>query len=280
LIGAQKAGTTALAACLFGSGVCHGRILPGEPGFYFKEAHFFNIPSRFAQGADFYASRFQHCKREGLIMDATPNTLTEAQRVHSVYQACGQARRAALKIIVILRNPIERELSLYKHALRDHGGANADSWSQHLLLDSDGSVKSFDNFTQGTLRKTHELWTDDVSHSFGFYARHLKQWFDAFDRSQILVLSYDELNADPPKTLGRLEGFLNVKIKITPHRLNIPLKTSIVPLTCTVRQRLEQLFFQVNEELYRLLEQYPGTIFEQRPFPRFKQVSCIEGLGH
>ena len=102
LIGAQKAGTTSLAQWMFDSGdVCSAKVFPNEPDFYNKETHFFNEQKRYEQGIEFYAKRFEHCskgnwkwwqlfqpgskKKSSYIMDATPNTLLHAKKVHGIY---------------------------------------------------------------------------------------------------------------------------------------------------------------------------------------------------
>ena len=101
LIGAQKAGTTSLAQWMFDSGdVCSAKVFPNEPDFYTKETHFLNEQKRYEQGIEFYAKRFEHCskgnwkwwqlfqsgskKKSSYIMDATPNTLLHAKKVHTL----------------------------------------------------------------------------------------------------------------------------------------------------------------------------------------------------
>ena len=97
LIGAQKAGTSAIADWLFEQGgFQRPRVFQGEPRYYSKEVHFFDIDSRFHQGLEFYAKRFQpppqnpkavsgqadeyfQKKTNSIVptrmMDATPDTL-------------------------------------------------------------------------------------------------------------------------------------------------------------------------------------------------------------
>lgn len=76
LIGAQKAGTTAISEWMFGSGsVCKARVFDNEPSFYRKEVTFFNHARRYREGHLFYAKRFEHCsKNYTLSMDATIQT--------------------------------------------------------------------------------------------------------------------------------------------------------------------------------------------------------------
>ena len=88
IIGAQKAGTSAIADWLFESGgFSRPLVFDGEPFYYSKEVHFFDDGARFHQGVDFYAKRF----KGGRTMDATPDTLPSAKRVLDTYEAAGQA---------------------------------------------------------------------------------------------------------------------------------------------------------------------------------------------
>lgn len=55
------------------------------------------------------------------MMDATPNTFDNAERVHEIYslpEAQGMLKK--VKLIVILRDPIDRELSAYNHKVFDY----------------------------------------------------------------------------------------------------------------------------------------------------------------
>ena len=60
LIGAQKAGTSIIADCLFKhGGFSRPNVFDGEPHFYNKEVHFFYLDERYCKGANFYRKRFE-----------------------------------------------------------------------------------------------------------------------------------------------------------------------------------------------------------------------------
>ena len=89
LIGAQKAGTSAIGGCLLKNGVCRLEVFKGELHYYAKEVQFFDQKRRYEQGLEFYAKRYQHCNSSTFAMDATPNTLSFPEHVESVYRAAG-----------------------------------------------------------------------------------------------------------------------------------------------------------------------------------------------
>jgi hypothetical protein len=275
LIGAQKAGTSAIADWLFDhGGFERPQVMRGEPWFYSKEVHFFDSVERYQQGVDFYARRFLNASR---TLDATPDTLPFAERVRSIYEQAGGGQVDTVKFIVILRDPIARELSLYNHLAFDCRHLKPEertSWHDQVLNKSDASIISFEEFVQ--TRSIPALQQDTgpgQSTRHSLYARHLRKWFDCFDRRQILILSYNELCTDPTRVQQRIHQFLGFQLpSIAFRRSNSndnDFKIKGHPPKAT--QALQSVLAPENRELYRLLESCPGPLMEQRPFPRFPE---------
>ncbi|CAJ1950824.1 unnamed protein product [Cylindrotheca closterium] len=272
LIGAQKAGTSAIADWLFDhGGFSRPNVFDGEPSFYSKEVHFFDIDHRYCKGPMFYGERFDGC--DGV--DATPDTLQFAERVHNCYKAAGGNQMRLVKIMVILREPILRELSLYNHLAHDCRFlplSERTSW-QEQVLDDDGDIMSFDDFVaQVSLPGLATKSDSGRSSRHGLYAAHLNQWFELFDRSQILVLSYQELQENPRSLQQRIQKFLGREIpgelkransNDHDHKVRLPSKKALALLV--------DIFESENEKLYGLLEANPGPSMEQRPFLRFSK---------
>jgi len=276
LIGAQKAGTTAIATWLYNGGFRRPKVFDGEPHHYRKEVHFFDLEWRYKQGIHFYADRFKNSTHNlqefSLTLDATPNTLPFAERVRTTYEAAGGGQAHTVKIIVILREPISRELSLYNHlafACRNFAPNERTTW-HNQVVNEDGSIMSFDDFILQKSVPSLERESDQDR----LYAKHLQKWFKLFDRGQILILSYDELQNQPKQLQERLETFLGCKIpgelprsnsKDSEHKVLLP-----TPAASKAIETLRGIFTPLNEELYELLESNPGQNMEQRPFPRFE----------
>ena len=106
-----------LAAWLHKNQVCSAKLFENEPTYFRKEVHYFGNKHRFVQGVNFYAKRFEDCYNAGeqFAMDATPATLYCAKQVYETYMEAGGNQAAKLKMILILRDPASRELSLYNH---------------------------------------------------------------------------------------------------------------------------------------------------------------------
>jgi hypothetical protein len=276
IIGAQKAGTSDVAKWLFDGGYCRPLVFDDEPWYYSKEAHFFDIDWNYNRGLGYYASRFRDDEQPAL--DATPDTLAFAQRVRDTYELAGDDQVNKLKIIVILRDPVFRELSLYNHmayACRNLDQSELSDWHKQVAR-SDGTIMTFNEFVREVTMPA--LATNEVqdlgkgrSSRHGLYANHLKEWFRLFNRNQILVLSYDELCKAPETVQDRIQRFLertisgNLQEKINSNDS----QDKVLAPSTEARQCIESIMKPHNELLYQLLEENPGSSMEQRPFPRF-----------
>ena len=89
-----------------------------------------------------------------------------------------------MKIVVCLRDPIERAYSEYR-----------------FLKFSRGAI--WNNLEQGIQEDSRIL-------EHGFYYKYLKDYFDVFPRENILVLIYEDIRKDPTKFIQRIYEFLEV----------------------------------------------------------------------
>lgn len=143
---------TKLSNWLFSNGICQAEVFENEPEYFNKEVPFIDQDHRYEQGIEFYAKRFQHCAEDDnleFIMDATPRTLLYPEHVYSIYNQTKGG--SSLKIIVILREPVSRELSLYNHKKFEYTGKkNETPFNQWIndVASPDGTVMSFDNYTK------------------------------------------------------------------------------------------------------------------------------------
>lgn len=265
IAGAPKAGTTSIAKLLFSSPeVCRAQTFPGEPYPDFeKEVNFFNQPWRYFRGEDFYRKRYEHCTRNHkYVLDATPNYLVYAKRIHDLYQRRNQLE--SLKIIFTLREPVQREVSQFNHFAR----VALFCWLTAKSFTSNG-ILSFEEFIQ-------RWWLPHfvTRRSFSFYYDHLQTWFKLFDRKQILILSFDELQTDPDRLVQRILDFLGNDITVSSARLSKAntshLKMNQTLETCPDQQKLWTFFEEHNNNLYRLLDEHKGPPMEQQPFPKFE----------
>lgn len=194
IIGAQKSGTTWLAD-----------QLSLHPGIFMApdEIHFFDKAQNFARGISWYSNHFQRAAAGQLAGEKTPDYLWangDGAEGHlpDVHQKLYQTLPSA-RLIVVLRNPVERALSALTHLVRTRRIAPP--------LDVDELLLG---------KKHHRIRGHGVI-SKGFYYRQLAAYTRLFNRSQLLVLIFEEDIARAPEFgLSQACRFLGVP-SMAPH---------------------------------------------------------------
>ncbi len=187
IAGVQKGGTTALEAYLRD----HPQVCLGDR----KELHFFDDEARFAQPrADYadYHAHFQPGRGHRIVGEATPIYLYWAAAPARIH-----AYNPAMRLIVALRNPIERAYSHWNME-RDRG-AESLPFGAALRAESE--------------RAAAARPLQDRVHSYvdrGFYTAQLQRLWQLFPREQTLVLRQEDLRARPAEALARVTAFLGV----------------------------------------------------------------------
>jgi len=279
LIGVQKGGSTAIWTWLTQHNVCIGETFPDkyaeEKKHFKKEMHFFDHPSRYERGVDFYKEHYQHCvnnltKNEAekqLIIDATPDTFWFPKNVFEVYK-----NDPNLKIIVSLREPISRELSLYNHMIQQYKIRPNQTWIKNIFH-TNGTIKTFEEKI---------LDMDKQYYKNSHYALYLTKWFTLFDPNQILVLSYEKEVRPGTSAKERIMEFLGPSLLFgDPYRpyqpgtfdeANEMNHAQKIQMPCSVVERLSPVMDGWNKELYELIASHkPRGI---SIFPEFEPVGC------
>lgn len=210
LIGAQKAGTTAIAHYL----EQHPQIFMSptkEPGFFdfegtppnFKGPGDQPLYSKIITNLDDYSKLFEPATNEIAVGEATTWYLYSQRAANSIKQHIPNA-----KLIAILRNPVDRAYSAYMHAIRD-----------------DRETLDFEKALEAEQHRIAEGW-EYLWHyqAIGRYAEQLEHYYALFPSEQIQVHLYDDLQTKPESLLQDIFRFLQVKPDFQPQvftRLNI-----------------------------------------------------------
>jgi hypothetical protein len=191
ILGAQKAGTTALYAYL--------RWHPEITGPSFKEVSFFD--RHYAKGERWYRAHMP-VRRRSLVGEASPSYLFHPLAPERVARLLPDAR-----LIALLRNPVDRAFSHYQHEVA----------LGREPLSFEAAVDREDERMQGELDRMLRdpsyfslAWWNYTYVARGRYAEQLERWFASFPREQLLVLFTEELSADTARTYRRVLGFLGV----------------------------------------------------------------------
>ncbi len=240
ILGAQRSGTTSL----YGYLGAHPEVLPAMR----KEVHYFDF--QHGKGRNWYLAHFptsHPLRRRGvstLTGEATPYYL-----VHPLAPARVQAFDAAMKLIAILRDPVERAWSHYRHEVSQG--------VEHLSFEA-----ALDDESQRLRGAEQQLRTaphyySHAHHHFsyvdrGLYAKHLQAWLDRFPRRQLLILHSEDLFRDADRVANQVFSFLG----LPPYRLPdevVPHVRGLPPaLAPALRARLERCFAADQRRLREL----------------------------
>ncbi len=234
ILGAQKAGTTALYAYL--------RWHPEITGPSFKEVSFFD--RHYVRGERWYRAHLPARRSGTIVGEASPSYLFHPLAPQRVAQLLPHAR-----LIALLRNPVDRAFSHYQHEVAlgrepltfeeaiDREDERMQGEVEHMLRDPE---------------YFSEAWWNYTYLARGQYAAQLERWFQAFPRERLLVLLTDELADDPAGTHRRVLEFLGVEPQELSSYPRI-FEREYEQMASETRARLERSFEEPNDRLASLL---------------------------
>lgn len=203
VIGAAKSGTTSLWEHLR----AHPQVWMPES----KEQPLFSSEQRYARGLPWFersilADASPSCR----VGKATPQYMAgDRDCPAQVISARIASALPEIKLIALLRDPIERALSQYRHVYR-RGGINRpfDEVAMSLLEE-----RALHRARAGVSRERRYLVN-------GEYGRLLASYAAGFDREQMLVAFTDEMTLDPEGLLRRAFEFIGVDPGFIPGGLD------------------------------------------------------------
>jgi hypothetical protein len=233
ILGAQKAGTTALYAYL--------RWHPGIAGPSFKEVSFFD--RHYARGERWYRAHLP-ARPRGMVGEASPSYLFHPLAPERVAQMLPEAR-----LIALLRNPVDRAFSHYQHEVAL--GREQLSFEDALAQEDERMRGEVDHMLDDPAYFSYAWWNYTYA-ARGRYAEQLERWLGAFPRDQLLVLLTDELAADTAGTYRRVLAFLGVEARELGSYPRI-FEREYAGMTPGTRALLEREFAGPNRRLAELL---------------------------
>jgi len=201
IIGAQRCGTTSLYNYL----VERQAIVPA----FMKEVHFYD--NHFHQGLNWYRSFFplekerRGCEAAGrpfVTGEATPYYLIHPHAPRRVHDTL-----PGVRLIVLLRNPVDRALSQYHHQVRM--GLETLSFEEAIekeerVLAAERERVAADQVYQSPLLQSYSYLAR------GVYVDQLQAWLGFFPRQQVLILRSEDFYADVVATVAQVLRFLGL----------------------------------------------------------------------
>jgi hypothetical protein len=236
IIGAQKAGTTALYAYL--------RHHPAITGPSWKEVSYFD--RHYERGEAWYRGNFPNRVRARgkLVGEASPSYIFHPLGPERVKALVPEAR-----LVALVRNPVERALSHYHHEV----ALGREPLSFEDALDAEEErLRGEEERLAADSSYFSRAWWSHAYKARGRYAEQLERWLAVFPRERLLILPSEDLGGEPERTHARVLDFLGA----APHRLDAyprVYERQYEAMSAETRKRLAAEFEAPNRRLYELL---------------------------
>ena len=182
IVGAMRAGTTSLARWLGAHSQIH--LAPG------KEVHYFD--RHYERGEDWYTAQFDGGSDEYRYGEATPNYMYDAQAMDRIARDLPDVR-----IIVSLRDPVQRAYSHYQH--RHSRGGEPLSFEDALAAEPQRLASGDPE------AKAHFSYVDR-----GRYLNQILHILDLFPRPQVHIELFERMRDTPLPAFASATTFLGV----------------------------------------------------------------------
>lgn len=230
IIGAGKCGTSSLHKY-----ICkHPQVLAPHK----KELNFFR--NNFDKGVDWYLSHFPSItdSKDYITGEASPVYFHAShvdQRIHSLFPKT--------KLIVLLRNPVERAVSWHYH--KEKWQLNKSKTTPEVSINK--AIAVLDNSSE-----------EDLAYGGGhilesLYYYKLKRWMSLFSKEQFLILKSEDLFSQPSMVMNQTFDFLGLPAYESSHYVKHN-GGLYVPIEDKFRQYLSEYFKPYNQKLEQYLD--------------------------
>ena len=196
-LGTQKGGTTTLQ-----------RLLEQHPQVYLpprKELHYFSL--HYGEGEAWYRQQFAEARTDQRCGEITPYYLFHPMAPQRIKALLPEA-----KLIVLLRDPVERALSQVFHSRRL--GIEPLELEQALAAESERLKGAEDLLSaNGGRHRSHQ------EHSYVARSRYelqLQRWLMFFPRDQLFLRRSEDLFEQPEQVWKELQDFLQLEVISVP----------------------------------------------------------------
>jgi len=217
-----------------------------------KEVHFFDYS--YWRGIGWYKAQFPLNKTKGKFEKESKKFKTgEATPLYSFHPKAAKRIKELVpkvKLIVVLRNPIDRAYSHYQHKKRV--GLEHQSFEDAIKEDDIRFKKIMKDFENDNIRDYDVNNTLFPYVSMGKYVLDLKKWMEIFPKEQFLILKTEEINQNPERELNKICNFIEIPtmdFKNTKKK-NVGEYSTMLPET---RMKLSKIYEQHNKELEEFL---------------------------
>jgi hypothetical protein len=240
ILGTQKGGTTSLYRYL----IQHPHIHTATR----KEIGYFN--KRYERNLPWYRTHFptrftqtfhRQVKRNPFITgEADPAYILDPHALHAIRKLT-----PGVKLILLLRDPVQRAWSHYRHALRL--GVEQLGFEAALDVEEERIEAQWTRMMRGEAYTGLQIYHYAYQRT-GHYAEQIDPLLALFPRDQMLIMKSEDLFVDPPAVVARVVDFLGLPaFPLADYRTyNKGVRDD---LDIHLRQRLDTYFEPHNQRL-------------------------------
>ncbi len=245
IIGAQKSGTTSLYNYLIEHPCVHKALN--------KEVHYFD--RNYERGELWYRTNFhlrwKKGRYEGKQCELKSGEASPYYLFHPPAPKLVKDLLPDIKMIAVLRNPVARAYSHYKHQIRKR----REELSFDKALEREYGV--IDDMEPGA--KTYPDYEKDRysynNYSYirrGLYYEQLSRWMDVFNRDQFMIINTDDLLMKTPEVYAEVLEFIGLPpYQLDTFKVYNPHKYS--EMDPGLQRELSEYFDPHNRKLYDLI---------------------------
>ena len=243
IIGAKRCGTTTLF-----------QYLPEHPsiarshhdnmGFFSDNFHLGVNWYRSFFPTKFFKNKIKKKHNEFRAFDVTTKYIESKKTAENI-----RTIKSNMKIIVILRNPIDRVFSQFHTSIRD--GEEKRRFEEVINYEIDEINKELSD-----KKENHQLDFRKGKQNYikkSLYAMQLNHWFGVFPKENILVLSTEDLKTKKIDTYNQIFDFLKLPRFVIKGE-KIMQKGNYEPMKKDTRKNLYEFFKEHNEDLFNLID--------------------------
>lgn len=226
-IGAPKAATTWLFRCLEE----HPDVFVANV----KETEFFSW-GHTIRTLDEYQAHFAEVEDETAVGEVTTSYLYWEGAAKRMQEVLSEVR-----LFVSLRNPIDQVYSHYWHLRRQN-------FHQEKHPRPERFEEALEMYPEKLLRPAR-------------YAEHLERWLSLFDREQLHVIFFDDIQTAPEEVIEGLYAFLNVDSSVRPStlgRTDKSVRRGTSPRNSLYERVYTQLYDGLTQYVYHPVKQWIG----------------------
>lgn len=296
LIGAGKCGSTSLHDLI----VKHSEICPSKV----KEFHYFSGNDYTPKRREWYEKQFQNrsgCAVGAHSIDGTPRYIRSTIAPQRIKDAYSEEELKNKKFILVLREPVSREFSWYRHRLRSCVPAmkkGIQRTKPATVTVNSTLVYTYDQICKEEscrvlgckkMPATLDLLQSPQKHLYTFeqyiqhtpsvytdsaYVQQIRHWLKYIPRKQLFIMNTETLQQNTTDTMHRLSKFLQFKTDwgnnvILPHKNENRVEAN---MSCISYDRLHQHYAPLNKALYRLLNTAGDRPPSEPAFPKFAKT--------